>query len=152
MPVTIKTLLLIISRVCVCVCVCMRVCVRACVHACVCVCVCACVCACMHSCVYVCTHAHICVCVCVRNYFSSMWVCMFENASMPTWALPLTWAPSGVKAGAGKVSQSTRSQRSRPQSADQTLTRRSALQASHSRGELMPGSISHTCANSVQSM
>ena len=40
--------------------------------------------------------------------------------------------PSGVKAGAGNVSQSTSSQESRDQSADQTLTRRSALTASHS--------------------
>ena len=52
MPVTIKTLLLIISRVCVC----MRVCVRACVHACVCVCVC--VHACVHVCVSFCPLSH----------------------------------------------------------------------------------------------
>ena len=39
--------------------------------------------------------------------------------------------PSGVTAGAGNVSQSTSSQESRDQSADQTLTRRSALTASH---------------------
>ena len=43
--------------------------------------------------------------------------------------------PSGPIGGAGKVSQSTSSQKSLDQSALQMLTRRSALAASHRSGE-----------------
>ena len=46
--------------------------------------------------------------------------------------------PSGANAGAGKVSQSTSSQKSLDQSADHTLTLRSALHANHNRGALIP--------------
>ena len=43
-------------------------------------------------------------------------------------------SPSGVKVGAGNVSQSTSSQKSFDQSDDHTLTRLSALAASHNCG------------------
>ena len=49
-------------------------------------------------------------------------------------------APSGPKAGAGKVSQSTSSQKSLDQSADHTLTRLSALVANQSKGAEIPTS------------
>ncbi len=59
-----------------------------------------------------------------------------------TWSpFPITM-PSGVKAGAGNVSQSASSQKSLHQSAAQTLTRRSALPASHSIGADTPRSCS----------
>ena len=50
-----------------------------------------------------------------------------------------TTMPSGVMLGAGKVNQSTSSQKSFDQSVLQTLTLRSALAISHNLGELNDG-------------
>ncbi len=50
--------------------------------------------------------------------------------------------PSGANAGAGKLNQSTISHESFGQSADHTLTLRSALAASHRWGDLKPRPIS----------
>ena len=62
--------------------------------------------------------------------------------------MPFAGIPSGVKAGAGNDSQSTSSQESRDQSADQTLTRRSALTASHSCDPAM-SPAPQPCMNTV---
>lgn len=67
---------------------------------------------------------------------------MPQTVSLPTLSSLSMMEPSGANAGAGNVIQSTSSQKSFDQSADQTLTRLSALVASHSSGAVMPTSWS----------
>ena len=65
------------------------------------------------------------------GYLNTLWGALIYLLKYITFSFFLITAPSGVKAGAGNVNQSTSSQRSLDQSADHTLIRRSALAANH---------------------